>query len=292
MHILVAGCGWLGTAVAERLLARGDRVTGIRADPDRAEGLRALGIEPLALDLADPSAASRIPRGVQAILALQAARDGSPEAYRGAYLQANATLLEAARGLEVRALVHSGSTGIFTQRDGSEVDEASPPTADSPTSRVLAEAERLLLESGAPVRIVRLSGLYGPGRSGLIGRVRSGALALGPGDGAWMNFCHRDDAAAAIIAALDAGRDGAVYHATDARPLRRREVVRHVAGRLGIDPPVSSEAPAWAGPDRRVSGVRTRAELGLDLRWPSLREGLEPFFAGIKGGLEGADGNP
>jgi len=278
VHILLAGCGWLGTAVAERLLARGDRVTGIRADPERAEGLRALGIEPLPLDLADPAAAERIPRGVQAILALQSARDGSPEAYRRAYLQANATLLAAARRLDLKALVHSGSTGVFTRSDGSEVDEATPPDAGTGTSRVLAEAERLLLGAGLPVRIVRLSGLYGPGRTGLIGRVRSGAMALGPGDSAWMNFCHRDDAAAALIAALDAGRDGAVYHASDALPMRRREVVEQVAARLGIPPPVAAEAPAWAGPDRRVSGRRTRAELGLELRWPSLLEGLEPFF--------------
>jgi len=277
MHILVAGCGWLGTAVAARLLGRGDRVTGVRSDPERAEGLRALGVEPLALDLADPDA--DIPDGVEAILALQSAQDGSEVGYRRAYLMANDTLLRAARRLDVKALVYSGSTGVFTQRDGSEVDEDSAPTPGSATSHVLAEAERMLLGAageGLPVRIVRLSGLYGPARTGVIERVRGGALALGPGDGAWMNFCHRDDAVETILAALDRGRDGAVYHATDALPMRRREVVRHVAEKLGIPPP-SGDAPA-AGADRRVSGVRTRAELGLELWWPSLREGLEPFL--------------
>ena len=277
MHVLVAGCGWLGTAIAARLLARGDRVTGVRTDPDRAQELRALGIEPLALDLADPAAADRIPAGVEAILALQAARGGSDDAYRRAYLQANATLLRTARRPGLKALVYSGSTGIFAQRDGSDVDETSPPAPEAGTSAVLAEAERLLLDAAGerlPVRIVRLSGLYGPGRTGLIGRVRSGALALGPGDGAWMNFCHLDDATAAIIAALDRGRDGAVYHATDARPLRRREVVAHVAARLGIPPPVGA---GWTGPDRRILGAATRAELGLELRWPTLFEGLEPL---------------
>ena len=279
MHILIAGCGWLGSAVAAQLLARGDRVTGIRSDPGRAEGLRSLGIEPLALDLADPDAADRIPPGVEAILALQAAGSG-PEAYCRAYLQANATLVRAAARLGLKALVYSSSTGVFGQRDGSEVDEASPPAPFSATAHVLAQAEALLLDAageGIPVRIVRLSGLYGSGRTGLIDRVRSGVLALGPGDGAWMNFCHLEDAAQAVLAALDRGRDGARYHATDALPLRRREVVRHVAARLGMAPPEG--AGTAAGPDRRVSGVRTRAELGLTLRWPTLREGLEPFLS-------------
>jgi nucleoside-diphosphate-sugar epimerase len=281
MHVLVAGCGWLGTAVALRLLARGDRVTGIRADPGRAAALGELGIEPLALDLADPAAADRIPPGVEAILALQAAREGAAESYRRAYVQANATLLRAARRLRVKALVYTGSTGIFAQRDGSDVDEATPPEPGAGSGAVLAEAERLLLSAardGVPARIVRLSGLYGPGRVWVIDRVRSGAMALGPGDGAWMNSCHRDDAAAAVIAALDRGRDGAVYHATDALPMRRREVIRHVAARLGIPPPEASGSPAGAGPDRRILGEATRAELGLELTWPSLKQGLEPYL--------------
>lgn len=277
MHILVAGCGWLGTAVAARLLQRGDRVTGVRGDPARAEALRALGIEPLALDLADPEAAARIPP-VDAILALQAARGGDQGEYRRAYLLANLTLLQAARRLGVRALVQTGSTGLFAQRDGSEVVETTPPCPGSATAQVLAEAERMLLGDGLPVRLVRLSGLYGPGRVGLIERVRSGVLALGPGDEAWMNFCHQDDAAATVIAALDRGRDGAIYHASDALPMRRREVIGMVAARLGI-PPGHRPEPAAAGPDRRIRAEWTRAELGLELRWPSLAAGLEPFFS-------------
>jgi hypothetical protein len=66
--------------------------------------------------------------------------------------------------------------------------------------------------------------------------------------------------------------------------MRRREVVTFVAGRLGIAPPRAAAGPpaagAAAGANRRILGVRTRAELGLVLRWPSLREGLAPFLPG------------
>jgi nucleoside-diphosphate-sugar epimerase len=128
-----------------------------------------------------------------------------------------------------------------------------------------------------PTRIVRLSGLYGPGRLWVLDRVASGAMALGPGDGAWLNSCHRDDAAAMVLAALDRGRDGAVYHASDALPLRRREVITVVAARLGIEPG-RTDVPAPEGPDRRILAGRSRAELQLELHWPSLLEGLEPHY--------------
>jgi nucleoside-diphosphate-sugar epimerase len=280
MHVVIAGCGWLGSAVARRLLARGDRVTGIRSDPERAEQLRPLGIEPLVLDLADPSAGP-LPSDTDAILALQSARGGGEASYRRAYLDVNRTLLAWARQHPVRALVHTGSTGIFEQRDGSEVDEATRPAPVTPAGAVLLEAETMLMEAaaaGIPARILRLSGLYGPGRLWLMDRVARGLMALGPGDDAWMNFCHQEDAMLAVLAVLDRGRDGAIYHATDEQPMRRREVITWVAGRLGIPlAPASGEAPPSA-PNRRILGERTRRELEIQLKWPSLKQGLEPFL--------------
>ncbi len=281
MHVLVAGCGWLGTAVARALLARGHRVTGVRSDAARAEALRPLGIEPLCLELSDPAAAGALPRDLDAIVACQSAGGEGEAPYRRAYLEANRTLLAAARTRPVRAFVYTGSTGLFGQRDGSDVDEGTPPAPATPSGRILAEAEARLLEAaaqGQPVRIVRLSGLYGPGRTWMIDRVRSGLFAQGAGDEAWMSSCHQDDAAAAVLAALDRGRPGGVYHGTDAEPMRRREVVAFVAGRLGIPPPQAERSAPADGPNRRILGERTRAELGFALRWPSLREGLGAFL--------------
>ena len=125
--------------------------------------------------------------------------------------------------------------------------------------------------------LVRLSGLYGAGRTGIIDRVRTGALALGPDDGSWMNFCHRDDAACAVIAALDRGSRGATYHGTDAHPTHRADVVRWIASRLRIDPPRTAE-PAARRTNRRVCGERTREQLGFELAYPSFRDGLGSAF--------------
>ncbi len=277
MHVLVAGCGWLGEAIARALVARGDRVTGIRRDPARAAALAPLGIEPLALDLAAPGAEARLP-AFDAAVGCQSSGEDSEAAYRAAYVDANRALLAAAARTGA-PLVYTGSTGVFGQRDGSDVDEATPPAPASATAGVLVEAERLVLDAaarGARASIVRLSGLYGPGRAGIAGRVRTGALARGPGDEAWMNFCHRDDAVAFVLAALSRAEPGAVWHGSDARPTRRREVVEWIAARLGIPPP-RTDRPA-AGPDRRILSARTRAALGVALRWPAFSDGLAPLL--------------
>jgi nucleoside-diphosphate-sugar epimerase len=291
MHVLIAGCGWLGTAVGRALVARGDRVTGVRRAASARPELLESGIEPLFLDLGDQGASAALPAGVDAIVACQAASGDSVDAYRAAYVEANARLLARARGLRLCAFVYTGSTGVFGQRDGSDVDETTAPLPAGGTAEVLAEAERRVLSAardGVPTRIVRLSGLYGPGRTGTIDRVRDGVLALGPGDDTWMNFCHLDDAVAAVIVAMDRGRPGAVYHATDARPARRAEVVEWIAARLGMPPPRLEEegaprAPGRRGANRRVLGERTRSELALVLAWPSFREGLDPFLPPPRG---------
>ncbi len=286
MHVLVAGCGWLGRALGIALVARHDRVTGVRRDPTRMEELRAVGIEPLALDLRESRVEEALPRDVDAIVACPSADGDTVDAYRAAYLEATSRLIAAARRRPVRAFVYTGSTGVFGQRDGSEVDERSSPAPVGGTAEVLAEAERLVRGAAAdgsvPARLVRLSGLYGPGRVGVVERVRSGILALGPGDEVWTNWCHRDDAVDAVLAAIDRGRPGAVYHATDAHPARRRDLIVWIATRLGIEPArrereVSPGASRVA--NRRVSGAATRAELEIELRWPSFRDGLAPLIA-------------
>ena len=279
MHVLVAGCGWLGTELARALVARGDRVTGVRRQPQRAAELAALGVAPLALDLSVPDAARHLPADLDAVIACQAAGGDGVEPYRRAYLEANRALLAAARRSGARAFVYTGSTGLFGQIDGSDVDEATPPAPASPEAEVLVEAERLVLGFGPAARVVRLSGLYGPGRTGLVERVRSGALALGPGDDAWMNFCHRDDAVSSVLAALDRGRPAAVYHGSDAQPARRREVVRWIAGALGVEPTTRAEAATRrGGANRRILSERTRAELGIALVFPSFMDGFRPLL--------------
>lgn len=280
MRVLVAGAGWLGIEVARALVAAGHDVTAVRRSEAGRSAIVAAGASPLIADLSAPSAVEELPEGIEAIVSCVAASGDDSGAYRRTYVDANGTLTAYARRHPVRAFVYTGSTGVFGRNDGGDVDEESAPAPVTERGRTLLEAERLVVAlAEAKVRscVVRLSGLYGPGRTAIVDRVKTGRLSLGPGDDAWMNFCHRDDAVAAVLAALDRGRRGAVYHGTDAFPTRRRDVVTWIAGRLGIEPPRRSVGAAGGaeGANRRVLGVATRRELGLSLAYPSFREGLE-----------------
>jgi nucleoside-diphosphate-sugar epimerase len=181
-------------------------------------------------------------------------------------------------------LVYTGSTGVFGQRDGGDVDERTPPAPASPAGEVLVEAERRVLGAARPglrTVVLRLSGLYGPGRAWPVERVRGGQIALGPGDGTWLNLCHLEDAVGAVRAALDRGEGGAVYHASDAEPVRRRDLAIWVAARLGFPPPRKPDGErAPSLPDRRIHAEWSRTALALALRFPTFREGLAPLLAG------------
>ncbi|HSM93302.1 MAG TPA: NAD-dependent epimerase/dehydratase family protein [Anaeromyxobacteraceae bacterium] len=279
MRVLVAGAGWLGGGIARRLLAEGHGVVAVRRDGAALRPLAGLGATVLALDLAQPGAARSIPTDVDAIVACQSSSVDSADAYRRAYVAANRALLEAAGRDGVRAFVYTGSTGVFGQREGGDVDERSATAPAGPAGEVLVEAERTVFEAasrGVRACVVRLSGLYGPGRAGILERVRTGRLALGPGDDAWMNFCHLDDAVSFVLAGLERGEPGLVYHGSDAAPARRREVVEWIAAKLGIPPPCSDGGPP--GPNRRILSGWSRQALGVALRYPSFREGLAPII--------------
>jgi nucleoside-diphosphate-sugar epimerase len=286
MVVVIAGCGWLGTALGRALVADGVRVVGVRRSADAARALETAGIEGVAVDLGSPGFGDVLPEQVDALVACQAPSDRSVEGYRAAYVDTTRSLLGWAAGAGVRATVYTGSTGVFGQSDGSVVDETTPPVIASPNAEILAEAERLVLsETGARAgaRLVRLSGLYGPDRIGVLDRVRRGVLALGPGDDAWMNWCHLDDAVAVVRAALERGRTGSVYHGSDAHPTRRRDAVRWIAERLGVEPARPEGVPDEAAKrprksNRRISGERTRRELGVELRYPSFKDGLAPLI--------------
>src|SRR6185503_7941366 len=126
-------------------------------------------------------------------------------------------------GQSIRKYVYTSSTSVYGQTDGSVVDENSATEPDSTTSKILVETERLLLNAAQtenfPAVILRVAGIYGPGRGHLFRQFLKGEATI-PGRGDRMiNMVHVQDVVGAIIAALAKGAPGQVYNVADNEPV-------------------------------------------------------------------------
>lgn len=275
MTVLIAGCGDLGTEVGLRLAARGNRVVGWRRSPGRLPA----GIGGAAVDLTREL--PPIPRDTDVVVLATAAGDRSEAAYRSAYVDATGNVLAALErdGVQPRRILFVSSTAVYGDFDGGWVDEGSPTESRSPTARLIREAEDLLLGRSDSGMVLRLSGIYGPGRTRLIDQVRSGTATL-PAGVQWTNRIHRDDAAAAIVHLVSDVEDPApVYLGSDERPADLGEVLRFLADELGLPHPLPGGTSPTRGGARRVDSGLLRST-GFSFTYPTYREGYRAVLAG------------
>lgn len=281
-RILVAGCGYVGSELARRLVADGHVAFGLR----RSAGPLPEGVQAIAADLCDRAAlqdalAEVEHGGIDAVVYAAAADRGDDEAYRRAYVEGLANVLAwaEAQGMRPPRVLFTSSTAVYAQQDGSWVDEDSPTEPTHFSGTRMLEAERLVAGSGGVA--LRLGGIYGPGRTRLIDGVRAGRATLHPGPPRYTNRIHRDDAAGALRHLVGCALAGAtldpVYVGVDDDPADEAEVLRWLAQRLGVPPPpVAAEddaPPARArGGNKRCRNARLRAT-GYAFSYPTFRDG-------------------
>ncbi len=274
MAKLIVGCGYLGRRVAALWRARGHTVFALTRG--RADELRALGVEPV---VGDVCAVTALPVAETVLYAVAPDRSGggTPE---DVWLNGLGNVTSAMRNWPLPGrLIFVGSTGVYGQSGGEDVDETAPTEPQDESGRVLLRAEeRLRGESSFETVVLRFAGIYGPGRL-----IRSQALLAGEPIAAdpekWLNLIHVEDGAAAVLAAEARARPGGVYNVSDDRPVRRRDFYVYLAELLGAPeprfvPPPPGAAPRHDRADRRVSNRRMRGELGVVPRYPSYEEGL------------------
>jgi nucleoside-diphosphate-sugar epimerase len=160
--------------------------------------------------------------------------------------------------------VFTGSTSVYPQDDASIVDENSP-VGGTPTGDVLLATEQIALHAGGAV--VRLGGIYGPGRSRFIASARANEpVAFGSPD-AFINLIHRDDAARALFH-IGSHRLPGIYNATDDHPARRDNLAESI--RNGTPLPAATPAPASG---KRVRNTKLRST-GWCPQFPSILDAL------------------
>jgi len=270
-RVLILGCGYTGTAALRQASAAGLPVTATLRDETRAHALRALQL-PQAQILCTPA----LDRSVQSLV------DDTTHVIV-AFPPTDATDRVVAPSLHgAHSIAYISSTGIYGEHRGGLDDTTPLPATDAMTERAqrIASAELRYREHGACV--LRAAAIYGPDR-GLHMRVLRGEHKL-PGDGSRMvSRIHVEDLAAFALAAGETAR-GETFVIGDAQPAPHVEVVRFICETYGCPMPPSvpldSVHPSLRA-DRAVDSSRARARLGVQLRFPSYRDGMARNATGI-----------
>ena len=274
MTVLIAGCGDLGTEAGLRFAAAGFPVLGWRRSPEKIPA-------PLAGRAADLTGTlPRVPADTDIVVICVAAGERTEAAYRSAYVDGTSNVLDALErdGVQPRRILFVSSTAVYGDADGCWLDEASPTAPASVTGAVIREAEELLHSRRPDAIVLRLAGIYGPGRTRLIDLVQAGAADPGPGQ--LTNRIHRDDAAAAVVHLTTAVAEPApLFLGVDNEPVEQRDVLTFLAGELGTELGPAAPSSSSRGGNRRLSNSRLRAT-GFEFTYPTFREGYRAVLAG------------
>lgn len=282
MRVLIAGCGYVGTALGAELVKAGHEVWGIRRDVSAARELEKTGIKPITANLLRSEDLKKLP-SVDTVIFCQAPSRKNDE-YRETYYEATKTLLSVLPPGTLRKVLLISSTSVYATADGSWVDESTDPLAGNHSdaesrenAKVMLSQEELVLKSGHPSMVFRLSGIYGPGRN----RVRpifEGRLKPVLGE-LFMNRIHVQDIVRGMRLLLEKGNPGEIYLGADDAPCTQREFYTWVFEKLSLSLPSTSAEPEKTahGSNKRCSNKKIK-ELGLKLRYPTYREGYLPLI--------------
>lgn len=267
-RILIAGCGFVGKALASSLAARGAQVIGVR----RSAGSLPDGTPTITADLTDERSLDAVPADIHTVV-YAASADGRSEAtYRAAYVTGPQTLLRflARRGDRVQRRILLSSTGVYSQLDGSWVDEDTP-TQSRGTGALLEEGEAAWLSQSGSAVVLRLGGIYGPGRRRLIDRVLAGEAECPSGEPIYSNRIHVTDIVGAIEHLLTLHDPAPLYLGVDDEPAETGEVIRWLAQQTGA--PAPRTGPAEPVRSNKRCRNRRLVEAGFRFRYPTFREG-------------------
>lgn len=285
-RLVVFGCGYLGSAVARAARAMGATVTALTRNPVTATALQGEGIATIVADLSGDAWHAQMPGGPDFILNSVSSGGGGIEAYRQSYVDGMASMVAwAQRAGRVETAVYTSSTSVYPHSDGARVDERSSVGGSERADLLLAAEDRMVQATGLWRRwfVLRLAGIYGPGRHYLSDQVRSGAVA-GVG-GHHLNLIHRDDAVAAILACFAAPgeRGSARLNVADDGAAPKSVVAAWLAQQLGLPAPSFSgesvSARRGITPDRVILNHAIKEHLGWRPSYPTFREGYGSFLS-------------
>ncbi len=283
---VVLGCGYVGLALTRVLRQHGVRVVATTRSAARTATLEEAGAEAVIADVMDPASLKPLTKLNPAVV-FDLVRPQPLGTNRfttwGSQNVANAFSDES-----LDALVYLSSTSVYGRRSGELTTESTEVAPVSPIGKARVAAENVYMEMhqqlDLPVRICRVPGIYGPERT-LRQRLISGAYRRLDEGSLWISRIHVEDLARGLVAAWTRGRPGRIYLLCDDEPTTNHAYAELTAELLSLPLPPTvdrEDIRLELGEDaferrissRRCLNIRMREELGVDLLYPTIREGL------------------
>ncbi len=188
-------------------------------------------------------------------------------------------------------ILYLSTIGVYGDHGGAWVDESAPPSPLSERSKVRVQAEKawsaLGKDASKTVHVLRLSGIYGPGRNALV-NLAAGRAHRYVKPGQVFNRIHAADIAHACAALVGRDGPGEVWNITDDEPAPPQDVVAYAAALMGVEPPPAQDfataaltpmARSFYGENKRCSNAKMKERLGLTMAYPTYREGIAALWA-------------
>ncbi len=279
-RLFAFGLGFSALALAKRLSARGWQVAGTARGQGKVARLERQGyaIGRFAGEPGDEDLRKLLAGTTHLLHSIPPGVKGDPvlASYRR----------ELAALPQLKWIGYLSTVGVYGDQEGGWVDESTEPKPNSARTDARVEAERAWFrfgqETGVPVHVFRLAGIYGPGRS-VFDKLKDGTARRIKKDGQVFSRIHVEDIASVLEASIARPRGGAIYNVADDEPAAPGEVVAYAAELIGVAPPpevafeeadLSPMARSLYEGSRRIMNARIKSELGVKLRYPTYREGL------------------
>ncbi len=287
-EVLIVGCGDIGMRIARLVQQAGGQICGLARSADSGTRLRTAGIAPVIGDLDDVATLAGLPAGGKLVYYL-----APPPA--GGSLDSRMRHFCQALGppqLPIK-VVYMSTSGVYGDCGGQLVTEATPLNPQTSRARRRADAEAVVQawgrQHGVPVVILRVTGIYGPGRLPLA-RIQQGHPVLREQDAPLTNRIHADDLAVICIKAAQRAGDGDLFNVSDGQPGTMTQYFNTICDMLGFPhlPQVGMDEArrvmnpmmlSYLSESRRMDNSRMLKELGVTLLYPDLESGLRNVVA-------------
>ncbi|PDT08122.1 SDR family oxidoreductase [Rhizobium sp. M1] len=273
MHVMIFGCGYSGTAIAKAFAGQDGRVSGTTRSADKMEGLRAGGIDAFLFD--GETMDEDLGRALESVTHLvQSIAPGKADPLLRLLGEDSARLLP-----RLEWIGYLSTVGVYGDHRGAWVSEETPCVPVSGRSKERLEAEQGWLamgrERGVPAAVLRLSGIYGPGRNAFCNLDKGTARRLIKKDQVF-NRIRVEDIGAATRFLSERGLGG-IYNVTDDRPGPPQDVIVEAARLMGVEPPpeqafetaeLTPMARTFYGENKRVSNAKLK-KAGFEFSFPT-----------------------